>query len=199
MIPQTPYASLAKLLRLLLKYYGLFTRLLRHLYDFPPAVCHTPERQGGGRLSWVYHDTRSRDALRTRSIIMAATIDEALEIVPRTGPEVVGAHSNHGAMVAEALAAQGPPDSVLSWKEEMGLPSHGQATVWGTPVGLDRAREGAGWRQQLRQWWGARREAHRRAQLAALNCCWDPKREIVRPLRAEAAFEITVAQAGAAL
>ena len=66
MIPQTPYASMAKLLRLLLKYYGLFTRLLRHLYDFPTAVCHTPERQGGRRLSSQTHD--GRYALRSRSL-----------------------------------------------------------------------------------------------------------------------------------
>ena len=127
---------------------------------------------------------------------MAATIDEALETLPRTGPDVVGGHSNHGPKVTEALFAQGPPDSVIPWEEEMGLPSHGQATVWETSVGLDCAREGAGWCQQLRQWWGARREAHRRATLAALNHCWDPQREACRPLRAEAALEMAAAQAG---
>ena len=127
---------------------------------------------------------------------MAATIDKPLEILPRTGPAAVGDHSDHGPMVAEALVAQGPPDSAIPWEEEMGLPSHGQATVWGTPGGLDRAREGAGWRQQLRQWWGVRREAHRRARLAALNRCWDPQRETVRPLHAEAAREMAAAQDG---
>jgi hypothetical protein len=127
---------------------------------------------------------------------MAATIDEALEILPQTGPDVVGGHSNHGPMVVEALSAQGPPDSVIPWEEEMGLPSHGQATVWVPPVGLDCAREGVGWRQHLRQWWGARREAHRSATLAALNRCWAPRRETFRPLRAEAALEMAAAQAG---
>ena len=125
---------------------------------------------------------------------MAATIDEAPEILPRTGPDVVGGRSNRGPKVAEARFAQGSPDSVIPW-EEMGLPSHGQATVWETPVGRDCAREGAVWRQQFRQWWGARREAHRYATLAALNRCWDPQREICRPLRAEAALEMVVAQA----
>jgi hypothetical protein len=127
---------------------------------------------------------------------MAATIDEALEILPRTGPDVVGGHSNHGPMVAEALFAQGPLDSVIPWEGEMGRPSHGQATVWGTPGGLDRAREGAGWRQQLLQWWGVRREARRRAMLEALSHRWDPQRETFRPLRAEAALEMAAAQAG---
>src|SRR5215467_11269206 len=30
-------------LRHFLKLYEIFTRLLRHLYDFPPGTCHTPE------------------------------------------------------------------------------------------------------------------------------------------------------------
>ncbi len=128
---------------------------------------------------------------------MAATIDEAPAILPRTGPEVVGGHSNHGPMVAEPLGTQGPPDSVIPWEEKMGLPSQGQATVWEPPGGRDRAREGAGWRQQLRQWCGTRREAHRRVTRAALNRCWEPQREICRPRRAEAALEMVAAQAGA--
>ena len=78
---------------------------------------------------------------------MAATIDEALGLLSRTGPEVVGGHSNQGPLVAEARFAQGPPNSVSPWEEAMGLPSPGQATVWGTAGGLDRAREGAGWCQ----------------------------------------------------
>ena len=130
---------------------------------------------------------------------MAATIHEGLEILPRTGPDVVGGHSNHGLLVAEALFAQGPPDSVIPLEEVMDLPSHGQATVWGTPGGPDRTREGAGWRQQLRQWWGARQEAQRYATLAALNRCWDPQRETCRPLRPEAALEMVVAQASFAV
>jgi len=32
------------------KYYSIFTRLLRYLYDFPPTICHTPQRQGRWRL-----------------------------------------------------------------------------------------------------------------------------------------------------
>jgi len=48
---------------------------------------------------------------------MATTIDEALEILHRTGPDLVGGNSNHGPMVAEALCALGRPDSVLPWIE----------------------------------------------------------------------------------
>ena len=47
---------------------------------------------------------------------MRATIDEALEILHRAGPDLVGT-SNHGPMVAEALGALGRPDSVLPWIE----------------------------------------------------------------------------------
>src|SRR5262249_16055018 len=112
---------------------------------------------------WVYHDTQSRHAWRTRRSSMAATIDKPLEILLRTGSDAVGGHSTHGPVVVEALVVQDPPDSAIPWEEEMGLPLHGQATVWGTPIGLDRAREGTGWRQRLQLWWGARREAHWRA------------------------------------
>ena len=48
---------------------------------------------------------------------MLATIDEALEILHRTGPELVGGNSNHGPMVVEALYTLGRPDSVMPWIE----------------------------------------------------------------------------------
>ena len=48
---------------------------------------------------------------------MAATIDEALEILHRTGPDLVSGNSNHGPMVAETLFALGRPDAVLPWIE----------------------------------------------------------------------------------
>ena len=41
---------------------------------------------------------------------MTATIDEALELIHRTGPDLVGGNSNHGPMVAEALLALRRPD-----------------------------------------------------------------------------------------
>jgi hypothetical protein len=48
---------------------------------------------------------------------MAATIDEALNILHHTGPDLVGGNSNHGPMVAEALCILDRPDAVLPWIE----------------------------------------------------------------------------------
>ena len=48
---------------------------------------------------------------------MATTIDDALDILHRTGPDLVGGNSNHGPMVAEALCTLGRPDAVLPWLE----------------------------------------------------------------------------------
>jgi hypothetical protein len=48
---------------------------------------------------------------------MATTIDEALEVIHRTGPDLVGGNSNHGPMVAEALLTLGRPGSVMPWIE----------------------------------------------------------------------------------
>jgi hypothetical protein len=49
---------------------------------------------------------------------MTVTIDEALDIIHRTGPDLVNGNSNHGPMVVEALYTLGRPDSVLPWIEE---------------------------------------------------------------------------------
>jgi hypothetical protein len=72
--------------------------------------------------------------------------------------------------------------------------SHGQATVWGTYIGVGRARSGASWYQQLRQWWDTHKAAREQAKLAALSACWDAQREAVRPLRAEAAADMVAAR-----
>src|SRR5262245_42888705 len=48
---------------------------------------------------------------------MSATIDEVLDILHRTGPDLVGGNSNHGPMAAETLFALGRPDAVLPWIE----------------------------------------------------------------------------------
>ncbi len=48
---------------------------------------------------------------------MDTTIDEALDILHRTGPDLVGGNSNHGPMVAEVLLTLGRPGSVMPWIE----------------------------------------------------------------------------------
>jgi hypothetical protein len=48
---------------------------------------------------------------------MAATLDEILDMLHRTGPDLVGGNSNHAPMVAEALFAMGRPDAVMPWIE----------------------------------------------------------------------------------
>jgi len=49
MIPQPSDAGMAKRTELLPKYHSIFTRLLRHLYDFPHPICHILQRQGERR------------------------------------------------------------------------------------------------------------------------------------------------------
>ncbi len=48
----------------------------------------------------------------------ATTIDEALEMLARTGPEWGGGLSNHGPMGAEALVVLGRDDAVTGWVEQ---------------------------------------------------------------------------------
>jgi hypothetical protein len=68
-----------------------------------------------------------------------------------------------------------------------------QTTVWGTPIGIGRARETKSWSQQLRDWWTAHKMARQQAKRDALHRCWDAKREAVTSLRAEAAPEMAAA------
>ena len=68
--------------------------------------------------------------------------------------------------------------------------THGQTTVWGTPIGASGDKDATSWYQQLKEWWHAHRAARHEATLAALNARWDAKREAVTPFRAEAAPEM---------
>jgi hypothetical protein len=77
--------------------------------------------------------------------------------------------------------------------KEMMMRTYGHATAWGTHIGVDRTSNGVGWYQQLRDWWMAHKAARQEARLASRNVCWDSKREVVTPLRAEAAPEMAAA------
>jgi hypothetical protein len=72
--------------------------------------------------------------------------------------------------------------------------SHGHATVWGTHIGLGRASGGASWYRQLKEWWAWRTSARQQVKLAALQACWDAEHEAIKPLRADAAIEMAIAQ-----
>ena len=74
------------------------------------------------------------------------------------------------------------------------MQTHGQGTVWGTHIGVGRARHGAGWLQQLRTWWATHRSVRQDAKLATARACWDATRETLKPQRVEAAAEMAAEQ-----
>jgi hypothetical protein len=74
------------------------------------------------------------------------------------------------------------------------MQSHGHATVWGTHIGTGCVSGRASWYQQLKEWWAARTSARQQAKLSALKTCWEAEHEAFKPLRAEAAIEMAIAQ-----
>jgi hypothetical protein len=75
-------------------------------------------------------------------------------------------------------------------KKEITMHANGQTTVWGTHIGVSRARDTKSWYQQLRDQWTAYKAARHDAKLATLRARWDARREAVRPLHAEAAIDM---------
>jgi hypothetical protein len=68
--------------------------------------------------------------------------------------------------------------------------ANGHSTVWGTPIGVSRARDTKRWYQLLKTWWAEHRAARRAAHLVALSTGWDARREVVRPFHADAAIDV---------
>jgi hypothetical protein len=83
--------------------------------------------------------------------------------------------------------------------KEIKMHTHGHTTVWGTPIGIGRASETKSWYQQLRDWWTAHTAARQQATRDALHRCWNAKREMVTPCRADAAPEMAAAHHGIAV
>jgi hypothetical protein len=72
--------------------------------------------------------------------------------------------------------------------------AHGHITVWGTHIGVTRARDSKSWYQQLTEWWAAHQAARHDAKLATLKARSDAMREAVRPLHAGAALDMVVSR-----
>jgi hypothetical protein len=115
--------------------------------------------------------TQSHQALLCRRKIMAATIDEALDMLHHTSPDLVGGNSNHAPMVTETLFTLGRPEAVLPWIEgyKRRFQDHPQARnpitpgVWQAALGdnsrgadwtafFDRALAEAPWQTVLHTW-----------------------------------------------
>jgi hypothetical protein len=75
-------------------------------------------------------------------------------------------------------------------KKEITMHANGQTTVWGTHIGVSRARDTKSWYQQIRDQWTAYKAARHDAKLAMLRARWDTRREAVRAIHAEAAIDM---------
>src|SRR5262245_49476041 len=78
-------------------------------------------------------------------------------------------------------------------RKETRMHAHEHTPAWGTQIGGSRARSGAGWYQQLLEWWAAHHAARRGATLAALSTRWDAHHEVILPCHDDAAPEMATA------
>ena len=72
--------------------------------------------------------------------------------------------------------------------------AYGHVSVWRTHLGLGRTTDGQRWYQLLRDRWAAHQAARQQATREALHRRWDAQREAVRPLHADAAIDMALAQ-----
>jgi hypothetical protein len=77
--------------------------------------------------------------------------------------------------------------------KEMTMHAHGHTAVWGTPIGIGRARDTKSWYQQIMEWWAAYKVERHDNKLATLTAYWDATREAVRPLHADPAADMVAA------
>jgi hypothetical protein len=89
---------------------------------------------------------------------------------------------------------RGVPATERVSKEEMLMSAHGQTTMWGTDENISQAGASVGWYQYLRQWWQTHKALRQQVRREILNARWDAKREVVRPIHAEAAAEMLASQ-----
>ena len=68
--------------------------------------------------------------------------------------------------------------------------ANGHTAAWGTHIGVGRARDVKGWYHELKDWWVAHKAARHEARLATLKARWNARREVVRPLHADAALDL---------
>jgi hypothetical protein len=68
--------------------------------------------------------------------------------------------------------------------------ANGHTTVWGTHIGVGRARDLKGWYHALKDWWAAHNSARHEAGLAVLKARWNAGRETVHPFHADAALDL---------
>jgi hypothetical protein len=68
--------------------------------------------------------------------------------------------------------------------------ANGHTTVWGTHIGIGRARDTQSWYQQMRDRWTAYKATRHDAKFTTLRARWDARREAVRPLHADAAIDM---------
>jgi hypothetical protein len=77
--------------------------------------------------------------------------------------------------------------------KEITMHANGLTTVWGTPIGVSRARNTKSWCQQVRDRWTAYNVARHEAKPTTLKIRWDARREAIRPFHADAAIDMIAA------